>query len=287
MSAASSSGPLADRLASIRSKTFEPPAPRRFDTQADRPPESEGVALDSIRLLQALTPDERRALERKCRLRRFAAGATLIERFSPGTSVLFLQSGVARVVHNAGEDGEVTIATVGPGNTLGEIAAIDGQGRTATILAELECVCAELPSSEFDAILSTHAEIGRDVLRRWASVIRQLDEKVSSLATGSPDQRVHAELLRRAKTTSTGGDRWIIPEMPHHRDIAAQAQTSRDVVIRVLADLARAGVVERRAKTLHIHDYDALRTLASAAPATAPSSQDAPAKSPADEGAGI
>ena len=58
-----------------------------------------------------------------------------------------------------------------------------------------------------------------------------------------------------------------------------QSQTSREVVVRVLAELARAGMVERRAKTLYIHDYDTLRTLA-AAPPKLP--QDDPAK-PASE----
>ena len=263
MSTPEASGRLAERLASIRTKTFEVPPPR-FEQRTPAVPE--GVALDSIRLLQALPAEERREIEKKCKLRRFATGDTMIERFSAGTSVLFLQSGVARVVHNAGEDGEVTIATVGAGNTLGEIAAIDGLGRTATILAESDCVASELPADDFAALLGSHAALGLDLLRRWASVIRQLDEKISFLSAGGPDQRVYTELLRLCRTSNIGGDRWIIPEIPNHREIAVQSQTSREVVVRVLAELARAGTVERRAKTLYIHDYDALRTLASAPP---------------------
>jgi CRP/FNR family cyclic AMP-dependent transcriptional regulator len=263
MSTPEVSGRLAERLASIRAKTFEVPPPR-FEQRAPAVPE--GVALDSIRLLHAFPAEERREIEKKCNLRRFAAGDTMIERFSAGTSVLFLQSGVARVVHNAGEDGEVTIATVGAGNTLGEIAAIDGLGRTATILAESDCVASELPAEDFAALLGSHAALGLDLLRRWASVIRQLDEKISFLSTGGPDQRVYTELLRLARTSNTGGDRWIIPEIPNHREIAVQSQTSREVVVRVLAELTRSGVVERRSKTLHIHDYDALRNLAAAPP---------------------
>jgi CRP/FNR family transcriptional regulator, cyclic AMP receptor protein len=267
---------LAERLTAIRTKTVEagpvlPPSPA--------PAPAAAVLLDSIRMLQKLAPEERRALERKCTPRRFAAGEVMIERFTPGSSVFFLVSGVARVVHNAGEDGEFTIATVPAGNALGEIAAIDGQGRTATIVAEADCVVAELPADEFAALLGSRAEIGFDLLRRWASMIRQLDEKISFLATGSPDQRIYNELVRLAKTSSTGGDRWVILEMPNHREIAMWAQTSREVVIRVLADLVRSGVVERRAKTLYIHDYDALRLLATGAeapptPSQAPPPQD-------------
>ena len=183
------------------------------------------------------------------------------------------------MVHNIGEAGEITIATVGAGNALGEIAAIDGLGRTATIIAESDCAVAEMQAADFCTLLGNYAQIGLDLLRRWASVIRQLDEKISFLATGSPDQRVYAELVRLAKPTSQGGDRWTIPEMPAHREFAMWAQTSREVVIRVLADLTRTGMIERRAKTLHIHDYDGLRRLAANAE-TPPSGADETA--PAD-----
>jgi CRP/FNR family transcriptional regulator, cyclic AMP receptor protein len=259
---------LGARLAAIKARVTEP-APALRPAQAPENPLGTAT-LDGIRLLAKLTPEERRALERKCKLGRYAAGAVLIARFSPGTSVFFLLNGVARVVHNAGEEGEVTIATVGAGETLGEIAAIDGLSRSATILAESECMVAELPSADFGNLLASRADIGLDLLRRWASVIRQLDEKISFLATGSPDERVYAELVRLAKASSVGSDRWVIPDMPSHREIAVWAHTSREVVVRILAEIARTGVAQRQGKTLHIKDYDALRALASppeAAPA--------------------
>jgi CRP/FNR family transcriptional regulator, cyclic AMP receptor protein len=268
---------MAERLAAIQAKTSGAEAPfRRLGQPAAESATPDATfSLEGISLLQGLTVEERRMLLAKCQPCRFAAGAVMIERFTAGTSVFFLVSGVARVVHNVGADGEVTIATVGAGNTLGEIAAIDGLGRTATILAETDCLVAEMSSADFGTLLGSRADIGLELLRRWASTIRRLDEKVSFLATGSPDQRVYTELVRIAKLTTGGGDRWTIPDMPSHREIAVVAQTSRELIIRVLAELARTGVVERRGKTLHIHDYDALRRLATdvgttPAPAPAP-----------------
>jgi CRP-like cAMP-binding protein len=260
--------PLASRLAAIKARVTEPGPPLRTIAAPAEGPLGKAT-LDAIRMLTKLSPEERRALERKCRLGRYVAGAVMIARFSPGTSVFFLLSGVARVVHNAGEAGEVTIATVGAGDTLGEIAAIDGMSRSATILAESDCTVAELPAAEFGALLAARADIGLDLLRRWASVIRQLDEKISFLSTGSPDERVYAELVRLAKPTSAGSDRWVVPDMPSHREIAVWAHTSREVVIRILAEMTRTGLVLRQGKTLHIRDYDKLRALA-ATPEAAP-----------------
>ena len=273
MSATDASARLAERLEAIKSR----PAPQAPIVSRAIPEPAEKISLDNIRLFERLPPDARRVIEGRCKILRFPAGALMIERFSPGTSVYFLASGVARVVHNVGRDGEITIATVGAGNALGEIAAIDGLGRTATIIAESDCVVAEMSAADFCALLENHATLGLDLLRRWASVIRQLDEKISFLASGSPDQRVYAELVRLAKPTSEGKDRWTIPEMPAHREFAMWAQTSREVVIRVLADLTRTGKIERRAKTLHIHDYDGLRRLATEAQAPGEASPAEPA----------
>ena len=142
MSATDAAAKLAERLEAIRTRPTAPQAP----VVPKAAPEPEKVSLDGIRLFEPLPADARRVIESRCKILRFAAGALMIERFSPGDSVYFLASGVARVLHNVGEAGEITIATVGAGHALGEIAAIDGQGRTATIVAETDCVVAEMPA---------------------------------------------------------------------------------------------------------------------------------------------
>jgi CRP/FNR family cyclic AMP-dependent transcriptional regulator len=252
---------LAQRLASIGARTVGPlPLPGHDDPVREF--RAATPSLDGITMLRSLSAGERAELARKCVTRRFSAGTVIAERFSQGNSVFFLIEGLARILHNAGESGEVTIATVAAGNALGEIAAVDAQGRSAGIVAETDCLVLELPADEFDTLLNTHAQVGRDLLRRWACLIRQLDEKVSTLASGSPEQRIYAELVRLAKSTSEGRDRWIVPDVPSHREIALWAQTSREVVIRLLAELSREGLIERRGKTLHIYGYDVVRERA-------------------------
>ena len=79
----------------------------------------------------------------------------------------------------------------------------------------------------------------------------------------------------RASTVSPS---WVVVESvrPEHSARTSPQQTS----IRLRSTyFHRAGTVERRAKTLYIHDYDTLRTLASAPPKLP---QDEPAK-PASE----
>jgi CRP-like cAMP-binding protein len=221
------------------------------------------MSLSGVTMLRDLDGEERAALATKCNFRHVAAGEVVLDRFSPSAAVYFMVSGSARVVHFVAEGQEITIATVAAGDTIGEISAIDGRGRSATVVAEQDCVVAELPSDEFQALITRRGGVALELLRRWAVTIRQLSDKVSYLSTGSPDQRVYSELIRLARQDKPGGERWLIRDLPTHQELAKWAQTSREVVASAVAELVRRGVAERRTKTLYINDYAALRDLIS------------------------
>ncbi len=218
-------------------------------------------SLAGITLLQRLPEAERKALTRRCAFKTVASGEVILDRFSASNGICFLVSGVARVVHYVADHEEITIATIPAGDTIGEIAAIDGLGRSASVVADAECVVAELAQAEFHALLARHGAVALDLLRRWAETIRKLSDKVSFLSTGTPDQRVYAELVRLARPEQPGGSRWLIRELPTHQDLARWAQTSREVVASAVAELVRRGVAERRTRSLHITDYGMLKSL--------------------------
>jgi CRP-like cAMP-binding protein len=222
---------------------------------------SADLSLGGIRLLKALPPEELRALEARCTFRRFSAGEVVLEGYRAEIGIFFMVGGAARVVHAIADSQEITIAAVVAGDTIGEVSAIDSLGRAATIVAEENCLIAELPKEEFLALIVRRGDVALELLRRWARVIRALDEKVSYLSTGSPDQRVYGQLIRLARRDNADEGHWLIRELPSHQDLAEWAQTSREVVASAIGELVRRGVVERRTKTLHIKDYQALKDL--------------------------
>ncbi len=219
------------------------------------------MSLAGITMLRRLSDEERRTVEGQCLFRRIAPGAIVLDRFTSSDAVYFIVSGTARVVHYVADHQEITIATISAGDAIGEISAIDGLGRSATVVAEEECAVAELPREQFQALLIRRGDVALELLQRWAGTIRNLSEKVSHLSIGSPDQRVYAELVRLARAEKPGSDRWLIRDLPSHQELAQWAQTSREVVAGALGLLLRRGIAERRTKTLHINDYKALTEL--------------------------
>jgi CRP/FNR family transcriptional regulator, cyclic AMP receptor protein len=220
-----------------------------------------GLSLAGVKILRPVPEEERRFLETRCSFRRVAAGNALMERFSVGGAVYFLISGQARVVHVVDGQEEITIATVSDGDALGEISAIDGGGASATVIAEEDCTIAVLPKDEFQALIVRRGEVALSLLKRWAAVIRDLDDKVSLVSSIGPAQRIYSELIRLARVEKPGSDRWVVPEVPSHQDLAVRAQTTREAVAQAIAELASRGIVERRTRMLYINDYKALRDM--------------------------
>jgi CRP/FNR family transcriptional regulator, cyclic AMP receptor protein len=226
--------------------------------QASDGPNPATLSLAGVNLLRDIPAAERKAVEEKCGFRRFAPGEVIVARFSAGSSVYFILSGSGRVVHYLPGEDEITIATVGPGDTVGEIAAIDGLGRSATIIADDDVITAELSRQDFREVVVRHGEVAFGLLYRWAAIIRELDDKFSYVSTISPDQRVYSQLVRLARLD---GDVWLIRELPSHQELAEWSQTSRESVAAAIAELFRRGIAERRHKSLAIRDYAMLKSL--------------------------
>ena len=132
--------------------------------------------------------------------------------------MLFITSGKVRVVNYAPSGREVALAEVGAGGHVGELSAIDGETRSASVVAMADCVVASLAADAFDALLRRHAEIAVDLLRH---LVRISDERIAELSTIGAVQRVSRELLRLAKPDPAHPDTWLVAPLPTQQDMAS------------------------------------------------------------------
>ena len=115
--------------------------------------------LDGIRLLAPLSPAHRSALAARCAWRRFKPGEVVLSREADNRDVLFLVSGRVRVVNYAASGREIAYAMVEPGAHVGELAALDGGPRSASVEAIDACLIAFLPSGPFHELLLAHPQL--------------------------------------------------------------------------------------------------------------------------------
>ncbi|AIB11522.1 Crp/Fnr family transcriptional regulator [Azospirillum argentinense] len=226
------------------------------------PADAGASRLDEITLLSPLSAEERAAVARQCRWRRFHANEQIIDHQGESRDVALVVQGRVRVLSHSPAGREISFDDIEAGGFLGEMAAIDGLPRSASAMAlEEGTLIAFLAPRPFQELVSGHPDLAMAVMRRLCRVVRIATDRVMELSTLGANNRVHAELLRLAKRGRVEGATAVIAPIPVHADIASRVSTARETVARVLNDLARDGLVERRADALVVRDLDRLEAL--------------------------
>ena len=223
--------------------------------------EADPKLLEGVQLLDGLSPADVAKLEEYCRYKKFAAGEQIFDRQSQATDVFFVVRGSVRIVNYSLSGREITLDDVTKGGHFGELAAIDGAPRSASVMALSDCVIVSMPQKVFLAALAKYPAISLAVMRHLAQVVRRSTDRIMDLSTLGANNRVHAELLRKATVNVKNQNEATIKPIPVHSDLASRVSTTRETVARVLNDLARQGVLERRKDHLIIHDVKRLQNM--------------------------
>lgn len=215
--------------------------------------------LDRIDLLRPLSPADRKALAARCSWRRFRGGERILSRETDDRDVLFIVEGRVRVVNYTASGREIAFAVIEAGNHVGELAAIDGAPRSASVEALGDCQVAALSQRGFHDLLLAHGDVALILLGKLAQVIRRSDERIAELSILSAMQRVYRELLRLGQAD---GDGIVVSPLPTQESLAAHTGTTRETVARALGQLAKTGLARRRGRELLIRDAETLEALA-------------------------
>lgn len=220
------------------------------------------LGLRHVKLLQGLTDEALERVARVCSWRRYEAGKAVVMRSSPGRDLLIVVSGRVRVTVYTASGRQVTFRDLAEGETVGEIAAVDGGPRSADVLALTEVLVAVMTPADLNALLRENPLVAERFTRHLAQLIRRLTETVIELSTLGVVNRIHADLLRLA--IEAGGEpagSCLLSPAPRHADIAARVSTTREQVTRELSLLAKRGLLMKHPDGMLISDVSALERM--------------------------
>lgn len=218
--------------------------------------------LNKIDLFEGLAADEISAIEALCKFHAYKSGDEIFNRSTDNRDAFFIVEGRVRIVNYSISGREVAYAEIPAGTYFGELSAIDGEARSASIVALENCVLGSIESDDFLNVLARHPVVGLRVLQKLARIVRECDERIMDLATLSAYQRVYRKLLDLIRPDPVRPDSWLIYPLPTQAEIASKASTTRETVARVLGQLSNEEIVERKGKTLYIRDKAKLMILA-------------------------
>ena len=217
--------------------------------------------LGQIEIFRDLPRAENDRLAKRFRWTRYGAGEQIISHLDRSTDVFLVLQGEVRVVIYSLAGREVTFRDIKAGHYFGELAAIDGLPRSASILALSDSMIASMSADVFWGVLRDYPETAARLLKDLTGSVRALTERVFEFSTLAVNNRIHAELLRLARDHMTAENIAVIQPAPTHAEIASRISTHREAVTRELGRLSRAGIVVRRSGAFVVEDVERLNRL--------------------------
>ncbi|MCC9622697.1 Crp/Fnr family transcriptional regulator [Thalassospira sp. MA62] len=222
------------------------------------------IKLSVIGILSDLDEDALTDVERHLNRKTFAAGEQIIEPEANSSDVYLILAGRVRVVNYSLSGREIALEEFGVGGCVGQLSAIDGQPRSAGVFAVEETTVGILSPVNFEKVVKSHPSVAWNVVRELGRIIRASTQRIVDVSTLGANERVAAEILRRAKgALDEDGGATLFP-IPVHSEVAGRVSTSRETVARVMGSLARKELVVKHDNKLHVPSVRKLEEFLSA-----------------------
>ena len=207
-------------------------------------------AIREFSLLAALpATDQERLLEGMSPLS-LPAGSLIIHQGDAPDAMYLLLEGRMKVFLANEEGRELILDFLEVGDAFGELALLDDEERSASVITVTPVRLALLPKTHFRACLEDSREMSSVLLMLLTRRLRRLTTQVGALALSDVYSRVRNVLIMESEEDSAG--RLKTGEITH-QEIADRVGASREMVTRILSDLKRGGyiTVEKRRITVH------------------------------------
>jgi CRP-like cAMP-binding protein len=135
-------------------------------------------SLENIALLKGLSPDSLQAIASSCSWRRYEPGEPIVEYLDRSDDVFFLISGEARVIVYSLSGRVVSFHDLAAGDMFGELPAIDGRPRSASVEARTSCLVASMKAPAFRELVQAEPMVGQALLKQLVATIRRLSTRV-------------------------------------------------------------------------------------------------------------
>ena len=216
--------------------------------------------LRKVPIFSDLSDSDLKKISEKMISRLYEKGKMILLEQSQGETFFIIISGVVKVTRLSDDGREVILAILGESDFFGEMSLLDGEGRSANIVANEQSEVVTLSRSDFLDCLQKYPKIAIALLEELAVRLRKSDQHIESLSLSDSEQRIGITLIRLAEELGTikQGD-VNIKNLPYQQDIANMAGTSRETVSRTLKLLETKNLLKRDGRNLTIYKFDLFR----------------------------
>jgi CRP/FNR family transcriptional regulator, dissimilatory nitrate respiration regulator len=207
--------------------------------------------------------DEATALEivRRGRLRLFAAGQTVFLQGDHARGLHVVVHGRVKVFKSSPQGRAQTLMIMGPGEPVGEVAALAGDDYPASAETLETTETFYIPRDAFVDLIRSQPEVALRLLSALSARLRAFASLIEDLSLKGVTERVAVQLL--ALAPGCPGEQTVELDLSKG-ELAAAVGTVPETLSRAFQQLSRAGAIEIKGRRVVIKDRTLLQRLAQA-----------------------
>ncbi|MGW2346044.1 Crp/Fnr family transcriptional regulator [Streptomyces sp. NPDC001661] len=224
-----------------------------------------GLFGEERSFLPQLSPADRATLTSLGATRTFAAHETLLLEGDRSSHLILLLEGWCAVWLATERGGQLILGLRSEGELIGEMAALDGRPRSASVTTLSPTTGLVVPADAFRRFLSARPHATALVLGQLTERLRSADRERRALASLTVVQRLCRALVELAERTGTAQGPTLAISLPlAQHELAATVGCTRDAVAKALRLLRERGLVETGPSVLRVASLEPLRLMAGA-----------------------
>jgi CRP-like cAMP-binding protein len=158
-----------------------------------------GGALSVLRQHPLFCDLDPEALEQLCRYAKHSSlkrGATIFSKGDPGNCLIAVISGTIKICVSSADGRTAILNLIGPGETFGEIALLDGLARTADAVANSPCEIFSIDRREFIPFVRSQPTLAMKLIDLLCARIRWTSDQVEQVILQDLPGRLASALIR-------------------------------------------------------------------------------------------
>ena len=194
--------------------------------------------LKNVPIFADLSSSDLEKISNKMILRNYNKGQVILLEESKGETFFVIKTGEVKVTKLSDDGREVILAILGESEFFGEMSLLDGEGRSANIVANEDSTALTLSRNDFLSCLESYPKIAISLLEELAVRLRKSDKHIESLSLSDSEHRIGITIARLAEEIGTIKKGVVsIKKLPFQQDIANMAGTSRETVSRIFTNV--------------------------------------------------
>ena len=216
--------------------------------------------LKNVPIFADLSSSDLEKISNKMILRNYNKGQVILLEESKGETFFVINTGEVKVTKLSDDGREVILAILGESDFFGEMSLLDGEGRSANIVANEDSTALTLSRNDFLSCLESYPKIAISLLEELAVRLRKSDKHIESLSLSDSEHRIGITIARLAEEIGTIKKGAVsIKKLPFQQDIANMAGTSRETVSRTIKLFEDKKILTRNGRALTIFDFNSFK----------------------------